>query len=201
MYITGPEPSISRTKGRLKDITRSTGDHLRRVLRSSLASLRFTPMDRMNDALKLATLFVAAVAVLTAAEEGAFGQAPGSSAVGGDIATPVEITMNTVNSDVQCGPPRARLPARDPLDLRVMNRSEFPIMFVAPEFFKASQHIESAGFAMDLVKGGFLVAPKSTVRVLLRTPAPGEYYFSCFHPNSIPNPASSGFLIVVPAAT
>jgi hypothetical protein len=131
----------------------------------------------------------------------ALGQPLASPVVGDEIATPVEITMNTVNGDVQCGPPRARLPANDPLDLRVVNRSEIPLMFVAPQFFKASKHIESAGFVMDLLKGGFLVGPKSTVTVLLRTPAPGEYYFSCFPPDGIPNPASSGFLIILPAAT
>ncbi len=158
-------------------------------------------MVKNNYVLMLVTTLLATVAGIAAAGTGAFAQAPVSSVVGGDVATPVEITMNTVNNDVQCGPPSARLPAQDSLDLRVVNRSETPLMFVAPQFFKASQHIESAGFVMDLVKGGFLVAPKSTARVLLRTPAPGEYYFSCFHPSSIPNPASSGFLIVVPAAT
>ncbi len=138
------------------------------------------------------------VAGLVIAGPPALGQAP-STPVVGEVATPIEITMNTVNSDVQCGPPRARLPALDHLDLRVINQSEVPLMFVAPQFFEASRHIESAGFVMDLVKGGFLVAPKSTARVLLRGPAPGEYYFSCFRPSGIPNPASSGFLIVVPA--
>jgi hypothetical protein len=74
-------------------------------------------------------------------------------------------------------------------------------MFVAPEFLKASQHIESTGFTWDVVQGGFSVAPQATVRVLLRTPTVlGEYYFSCFAPGQRPNPASSGFLIVVPAA-
>ncbi|MFC4171505.1 cupredoxin domain-containing protein [Microvirga sp. GCM10011540] len=127
-------------------------------------------------------------------------QTPSPPVVSGEVATPVEITMNYVNGDVQCGPPRARLPARDPLELRVINRADRIITFAAPKFFAATQHIESAGFVVDLVKGGFTVAPQSTARVLLRTPAPGEYYFSCFEAEEIPDPQSSGFLIVVPAA-
>ncbi len=120
--------------------------------------------------------------------------------VGGEVSTPVEITMNIVNGEVRCAPPRARLPARDPLDLRVVNRSRHPVTFVAPKFFNAAQHLKSAGFVMDLIKGGFLVAPNSTARVLLRTPAPGEYYYSCYPPGRIPTDPSSGFLIVTPAA-
>lgn len=149
-------------------------------------------------ALRLFVMLVRPVTGMTLAGPSALGQAPGSPVVS-EVATPSEITMNTVNSDVRCGPQRARLPALGPLDLRVINQSEVPLMFVAPQFFKASQHTESGGFVMDLVKGGFLVAPKSTARVPLRGPAQGEYYFSCSQPSSIPNPASSGFLIVVPA--
>jgi len=132
---------------------------------------------------------------------GVLAQTPPPHVVGGEVAAPVEITMGVSGNQVQCGPRRARLPAQQPLDLRVINGSETPLMFVAPKFFNASQHIQSAGFVMDLVKGGFLVAPKSTVTVLLHTPDPGEYYFSCYRPDSIPNRDSSGFLTVVPGAS
>jgi hypothetical protein len=109
--------------------------------------------------------------------------------------------MSVGNGEVQCRPPRARLPAQNLLELRVINRSERPLTFVAPDFFRASNHLESAGFTWDVIRGGFSVAPEATVRVLLTTPAvPGEYYYSCFEPGGVPNPESSGFLIVVPAA-
>jgi hypothetical protein len=109
--------------------------------------------------------------------------------------------MDVADGQVQCRPPRARLPALNPLQLRVVNRSEQMLTFVAPDFFKASKHIESAGFTWDLVRGGFSVAPEASASVLLLTPAvPGEYYYSCYLPGLVPNPESSGFLIVVPAA-
>lgn len=121
-------------------------------------------------------------------------------ASGGAGAPPIEIEMGTVNGDVRCTPARARLPGRDAIDLRVVNRAERPLWFVAPEFLKGAKHIDSRGFTLDVTRGGFLVAPASTVRVLLRTPQPGEYYYSCYEPGSVPRPESSGFLIVVPAA-
>jgi len=118
----------------------------------------------------------------------------------GELAPRLEISMGIINGDVSCGPPRARLPAQDPVELRVENRAERSVWFVAPEFFRAANHIESSGFTLDLVQGGFLVAPGSTVRVVLQTPRPGEYYFSCYQPGQVPRPESSGFLIVVRAA-
>jgi hypothetical protein len=71
--------------------------------------------------------------------------------VDGEVVTPVELTMGTINGDVRCGRPRMRLPARDPLELAVINRAGRPLWFVAPEFFLGAQHIESSGFTLDLV--------------------------------------------------
>ena len=116
------------------------------------------------------------------------------------VVTPVEIVIETIDGEVRCRPPRARLPGSAALELRVANRADQPIFFVAPEFFRAAEVQESSGFTYDVVKGGFLAAPESTVRILLRTPVAGEYYYSCFAPGAIPTPQSSGFLIVVPAA-
>ncbi len=118
----------------------------------------------------------------------------------GEATTPVEIIINVVNDQVQCRPPQLRLPASDRLELRVANRAAQPIMFVAPEFFKAAEHLESAGFVYDVAIGGFLAAPDSTVRALIVTPRPGEYYYSCYAPGRIPNPESSGFILVIPPA-
>lgn len=117
-----------------------------------------------------------------------------------EIVTPVEIAISTVNDAVVCAPPRARLPARNIVELRVLNQAREPIMFVAPKFFEASQIQESGGFTLDLVEGGFLVAPQSTIWVRLRTPPAGEYYYSCYAPGRVPTPQSSGFLIVVTEA-
>ena len=121
--------------------------------------------------------------------------------VAGQVAAPVEIVMEMINGEVRCSPPRARLPAQSPLDFRVVNRAERPLMFVAPQFFQAANVIESAGYALDLVQGGFLARPQATLRVLLRTPQAGEYYYSCYEQGQVPAPQSSGFLIVVPAGS
>src|SRR5690242_6353007 len=122
-----------------------------------------------------------------------FGETKAQAPSAAEVATPVEITADVLNGDVLRGPRNARLPARDLLELRVVNRAPEPIWLVAPKFFQASQHIESAGFAYDLVQGGFLAAPRSTVRVLLRSPPSNEYYYSCFRPGQAPTPESSGF--------
>lgn len=111
-------------------------------------------------------------------------------------ATPIEITADIVNARVICRPQRARLPALTVLDLRVQNRSTRIIRFVAPKFFDRSDHLESSGLVYDLTTGGFAAAPNSTVRVLLRSPPAGDYYFSCNLPMEAPTPISSGFLIV-----
>jgi hypothetical protein len=125
----------------------------------------------------------------------------GSSSIApGEVAAPIELVMEVINGKVRCSPPRARLPALDYIALRVLNRAERPVMFVAPEFFRAADSIESSGFALDVAEGGFLAAPQSTVQAVLRTPKAGEYYYSCYEPGQVPTPQSSGFLIVVPAA-
>ena len=95
-------------------------------------------------------------------------------------ATPVEIVAETINGDLQCRPLRARLPANERLELRMVNSSERPIAFAAPKFFNASKIIESGGFTWDIVQDKFVVAPLSTVWVRIQSPVPGEYYYSCF---------------------
>jgi hypothetical protein len=133
----------------------------------------------------------------SAAQPAAAQVTPGAA---GAVVTPVEFVMETINGEVRCRPPRARLPARTALEVRVENRAAIPIFFVAPDFFRAANVKESAGFVYDVGKGGFLAAPNSTVRVVLGTPEAGEYYYSCFAPGTVPTPPSSGFLVVVPPA-
>ncbi|WP_230530882.1 cupredoxin domain-containing protein [Microvirga roseola] len=111
---------------------------------------------------------------------------------------PVEVSASIINGNLQCRPPQAWLPTGDRIALHVTNRAEQPVAFVAPKFFRFGRVIESSGFTMDLVRGGFLVAPQSTVQVTLVTPVPGEYYYSCYQPGHIPTPQTSGFFIVVP---
>jgi hypothetical protein len=121
--------------------------------------------------------------------------------VRGEVAAPVEIAMSTVNGEIRCAPAQARLPARDMVDLRVVNRAEEPLWFVAPELFRSGDHIDPGGFTLDLVEGEFLVAPGRTLRVLMRTPKPDAYPYPCYEPGGVPRPESSGFLTLVPAAS
>jgi hypothetical protein len=122
------------------------------------------------------------------------------SAAPGAVVTPVEISAGIVNGAVRCRPPRARLPADDRLELRIVNDSGRPVAFAAPKFFNASNILESGGFTWNIVNDTLVVAPRSTVWVRLQSPAPGEYYYSCFEPGEIPTDQSSGFLIVMPKA-
>src|SRR3712207_5542146 len=81
---------------------------------------------RSHPANLLAALHGAVVAVclLAAAGVGIAQPASPPAVVGGGIAALVEIAMGTVNGDVRCSPPRARLPAQDAIELRVVNRAE-----------------------------------------------------------------------------
>ncbi|UIJ71006.1 cupredoxin domain-containing protein [Aurantimonas sp. HBX-1] len=125
-------------------------------------------------------------------------QAQNPPVVAGEIAPPVEIAMGIVDGNVHCLPPVARLPAGEPLTLRVRNASELPITFVAPDFFEAAEMVESTDSALDASTGGFLVAPENEVRMVIReTPPIGEYGYACSVPGVQPTVESSGFLVTV----
>ena len=113
----------------------------------------------------------------------------------------VHIVMDAAPEGVRCAPARARIPAAEAIELRIVNEAKRPLWFVAPALFRRGEHIESRGFTLDLIKGGFLVAPESTVGVLMRTPVPGDYPYACFEPGSVPRPESSGFLVAVAGAS
>lgn len=138
-------------------------------------------------------------ACLLAAANGGLAMAQTASPEPSRVVTSVEIAAETINGDLRCRPPRARLPANERLELQVVNSSERFIAFAAPKFFNASKIIESGGLTWDIVRDRFVVAPRSTVWVRLQSPVPGEYYYSCFEQGKIPTDSTSGFLIVVPA--
>jgi hypothetical protein len=136
---------------------------------------------------------------LALAANGAAAQAPNPPVVGGELATPIEVEMLTVNGEVVCRPPAVRLPARTPIEFRAINCAERPIMIVTEHFFEIAEIIETSEFALQARPDGFLVPAEGLVRVLLQTPPAGEYAYSCFEPGALPTPKSSGFLIAVPA--
>ncbi|MEF2553462.1 hypothetical protein VQ042_19225 [Aurantimonas sp. A2-1-M11] len=129
----------------------------------------------------------------------ALAQSDQLTTVGGEVAPPIEIVMGTAEGELQCLPPRARLPAEEPLTLRVRNISELPVTFVAPEFFKAADMVETTDTALDASTGGFLVPPEDEVQMVIReSPPVGEYGYACSVPGVQPTVQSSGFLILVP---
>ncbi|NDV89275.1 hypothetical protein GTW51_21675 [Aurantimonas aggregata] len=141
---------------------------------------------------------LAAALVQAGTVTSASAQAQNPAVVGGEIAPPVEIAMGIVDGDVRCLPPVARLPAEEPLTLRVRNASELPITFVAPDFFEAAEMVESTDSALDASTGGFLVAPENEVEMVIReTPPVGEYGYACSVPGVQPTVKSSGFLVTI----
>lgn len=76
---------------------------------------------------------------------------------------PVEVTINVLNGQVVWQLDRLRLPARDAISLRVVNRSVKPIMFAAPEFFQVSEGMRTAAVTYNPDKGGFLMKAGSTL--------------------------------------
>ena len=125
--------------------------------------------------------------------------APGFGQQAGRVATPVSVVARTVNSEVQCRPRLALLPAGALLEFRVRNTARIAIRFIAPKFFQGAETIDTRGFVYDASLGGFTVAPRSTVAVTLRSPPAGRYYYSCHRLGRVPTLASSGFLEVKPA--
>lgn len=111
---------------------------------------------------------------------------------------PVELAINVVNGRVVCLPQTMRLPARDLVGLHVINKSTRPILFAAPDFFRASQGMQTRGVRYNPERGGFLVEAGTTVPVVLRTPPAGEYYYACSEPGEVSTVLSTGFLVVVP---
>lgn len=121
---------------------------------------------------------------------------PGVSA--SEFPTPVELAISVLNGQVVCLPQTMRLPARDLVSLRVINKSTRPILFAAPEFFQASEGMRTDGVIYNPDRGGFLVEGGSTLPVMLRTPSVGEYYYACNDPGEVSTVRGTGFIIVVP---
>lgn len=111
---------------------------------------------------------------------------------------PIEVTINVLNGHVVCQPERLRLPARDAITLRVVNRSAKPIMFAAPEFFQGSEGLRTDVITYDSDRGGFLIKANSTLPVLLTTPPAGEYYYACYELAEVSTVRGTGFIVVVP---
>src|SRR5688572_17378406 len=74
-------------------------------------------------------------------------------------AASVEILAETVDGELRCRPPTLRLSSQEAVAFKVITRTDGPVSFAAPEFFRRADHIASEGFVLDLMVGGFTVAP------------------------------------------
>ena len=107
-------------------------------------------------------------------------QVPAPAQLGDKVLPPIEILAETVGDTVRCSPAEIRLPAQDEIDLRLVNRTDQQITVGGPELFSDRNLVRTEGdivhAASDL---GYVVKPNATGRVVLRTPAPGQYRYSC----------------------
>jgi len=113
---------------------------------------------------------------------------------------PIRIEMSTVNGMANCGPRELRLPPGDIIQISVVNLSPTWLRFSAPAFLKGGKLLATNHPIIDPKTGSFMVGPTSTGQVVLRTPPPGSYGFSCNESGTNPTVESTGFLIVTPAS-
>ena len=154
---------------------------------------RWQAWTRPGRGLAFAMLGVAGLAGAVCA------QVPAPAQLGDKVLPPVEILAETVGDSVRCSPAEIRLPAQDEIDLRLVNRTDQQITVGGPELFSDRNLLRTEGdivhAASDL---GYVVKPNATGRVVLRTPAPGQYRYSCAGTRSQGAPAG-GVLEVVAA--
>ncbi|MCW8088489.1 cupredoxin domain-containing protein [Sabulicella glaciei] len=111
--------------------------------------------------------------------------------------TQVELTINVLNDNVRCDPQRMRLPSGQNVSLRLINNSNRPTLFVAPEFFRSSEAVMTDSATYNAEAGGFLVQAGSTVPVRLKSPPAGEFSYACQGMGGLSTVRASGFIVVV----
>jgi hypothetical protein len=157
----------------------------------SIVPTRLRARSRYSGGVAIVMLGAAGFAGTAAA------QVPAPAQLGDKVLPPVEILAETVGDAVRCSPVEIRLPAQDEIDLRLVNRTDQQITVGGPELFSDRNLVRTEGdivhAASDL---GYVVKPNATGRVVLRTPAPGQYRYSCAGTRSQGAPAG-GVLEVV----
>jgi uncharacterized cupredoxin-like copper-binding protein len=120
--------------------------------------------------------------------------------VGGETTAPVEIIAVTEGSRTRCEPAEARLPAGDAIDLRIVNRSSLDLSFGAPELLKDQNLVRHEGDLAHMAGNtGYTVKQNGVARVIVRTPQPGQYAYTCANVRHYGEPFK-GMLTVVPKA-
>ncbi len=118
---------------------------------------------------------------------------------GEDVLPPIEILAELVGGSVRCSPAEARLPARDEIDLRLVNRSDQQVTFGGQELFSDRNLVRSEGDVVHAASDqGYVIKPTGTGRIIARTPPAGQYRYTCAGNRSQGTP-SGGVLEIVAA--
>jgi hypothetical protein len=100
--------------------------------------------------------------------------------VDGKVAAPVEIIAVVESDRTRCEPAEARLPAEGAIDLRIVNRSNLPVTVGSAQLLADQNLIRHEGDAVHVAGNtGYVVKPNGVGRIIVRTPAPGRYEFTC----------------------
>ena len=156
-----------------------------------------------------ATLRLPLVALALAAALPAFaqGQSPatgrgGTSGVpaaesGGQPLPPIEIVTGVEGDAAKCEPGDLRLPANQTVDLRIINKSDQQFTLAAPKIFDDGHLVRFEGDTIHVAGGeGYSVKANGTARIILRTPAAGEYPFTCANTRNQGSPFRGKLTIV-----
>jgi len=100
--------------------------------------------------------------------------------VGGKVAAPVEIIAVVEGDRTRCEPAEARLPAEGEIDLRIINRSDLPVTVGSARLLADQNLVRHEGDAVHVAGNtGYQVKAKGLGRIVVRTPGPGRYEFTC----------------------
>lgn len=114
-----------------------------------------------------------------AAGRGATNEKPAATIEGKQIA-PVEIVTGLKDNVPSCEPSELRIPAGQPIDLRIVNRSDQQFTLAGPIIFADQNLIRFEGDVVHSAgNAGYIVKASGTARIILRTPPAGDYEFTC----------------------
>lgn len=100
--------------------------------------------------------------------------------VGGRVAAPVEIVAVIEGDRTRCEPAEARLPAEGEIDLRIINRSNLQVTVGSAQLLADQNLVRHEGDAVHVAGNtGYSVKADGLARIVVRTPGPGRYEFTC----------------------
>lgn len=110
--------------------------------------------------------------------------------------TALRFVIETVGGQVRCSPSDVRIPPQTPLALEILNQADQALWFVAPDFFREAKVSREGERPLDRIKGGVLMPAQSKLRMMVVSPDPGRFSYSCTEVGEGPHPLSHGVVIV-----